>query len=222
MPSRSTHSTPSSKVGCAAACLAFALACNTQREVEKQTQNLREAEANTGNITKRLEAELAEAKGEVARLENKVALARRGITDEVLSARKDLEQSLGEQQKRVEGEVKEAQSQAQQHNQDTQKAVQELERTQPPARVESEVVTQTEVTPQSRQVETVERQELIPVRGGPQKRTVTTTADAGSQVAPSSAPVRQETRPEQEPEQDPQQRQGQQQEQQERQQPMQP
>jgi hypothetical protein len=204
MPS---YSALSSRVGCIAACLAVALACNTQREVEKQTQNLREAEANTGNVTKQLEAELAEAKGEVARLENKVTLARRGITDEVLAARKDLEQSLGEQQKRVEGEVKEAQSQAQQHNQDTQRAARELERTQPPARVESEVVTQTEVTPQTRQVETVERQEVIPVRGGPQK-TVTTSADAGSQVAPSSAPVRQETRPPQE--------------QQERQQPMQP
>jgi hypothetical protein len=209
MPS---HSALSSRVGCAAACLAFALACNTQREVERETQNLREAEANTGNVTKQLEAELAEAKGEVARLENKVTLARRGITDEVLSARKGLEQSLSEQQKRVEGEVKEAQSQAQQHNQDTQKAEQELERTQPPARVESEVVTQTEVTPQTRQVETVERQEVIPVKGGPERRTVTTTADAGSQVAPSSAPVRQETRPEQD--QDQQQRERQQQQQQ--------
>lgn len=156
-------------------CLALGLACDQQRsEVQEETQELREAQKNVGEVTSQLQADLERAKAEVVRLEEKLAMARQGITDDVMAERKDLQQSLKEQQRDVQGEIKEAKQEAALHNRDTEQAAQQLEETQPPARVEAEVSTKTEVVEGARTpVETVERRELIPVKG-------TSVADAGS------------------------------------------
>jgi hypothetical protein len=159
--------------------LVLGLACQgrSTTEVEQEAKDLREAQSRSPEVAKSLETDLAQAKAEVARLEQKLALARQGITDDVMNERKELEQSLQQQERRVQNEINEAKREAQQHNQDTQKATQALEGSKPPARVEAEVTTQTRVTPApptAAPVET-ERQELIRVRG----RT-TTTGDAGA------------------------------------------
>src|SRR5690606_13388779 len=102
------------------ACLAFALGCDQQRsEVEQQTQSLKEAQGNVAEVTKKLEGELQQAKDKVVQLEQKLALARQGITDEVLEERKDLEQALKEQKQRVQTEVNEAKQAAEKSNKES-------------------------------------------------------------------------------------------------------
>ena len=161
-------------IGFVATCIA-ALACDQQREVQQEAQDLREAKNRVGNVTAELQADLDEAKAEVVRLEEKLAMARQGVTDEVLSERKELEESLKEQEREVKGEVQQAQREARLHNEDTAQAARQLEKTAPPARVEAKVSTETQVVERQRtpQVQTTERQELIPVRG-------TSVADAGT------------------------------------------
>lgn len=160
-------------IGFVAACIG-ALACDQQREVQQEAQDLREAQGQVGNVTAELQEDLEKAKAEVVRLEEKLALARQGVTDEVLSERRELEKSLKEQEREVEGEIQEAKREAQKHNQDSVQAARELEKTAPPARVEAKVSTETQVVERQRTpVQTTERQELIPVKG-------TSTADAGA------------------------------------------
>jgi hypothetical protein len=160
-------------IGFVATCI-VALACDQQREVQQEAQDLREAKSKVGNVTAELQADLDKAKAEVVRLEEKLAMARQGVTDEVLSERKELQESLKEQEQKVKGDVQEAKREAQQHNQDTEQAARELEKTAPPARVEAKVSTETQVVERQRTpVQTTERQELIPVRG-------TSAADAGT------------------------------------------
>jgi phage-related tail protein len=157
--------------------LALALACQRgeKSDVEQQTKELREAQSRSPEVAKNLEADLAKAKAEVVRLEQKLALARQGVTDDVLNERKDLEQSLQNQERHVQSEINEAKREAAQHNQDTLKATQALQGTQPP-QVRAEVKTETRVTPApAPSVQTTERQELIPVRGQDK-----TTLDAGA------------------------------------------
>jgi hypothetical protein len=170
-------------IGFVATCIA-ALACDQQREVQQEAQELREAKNKVGNVTAELQADLDRAKADVVRLEEKLAMARQGITDEVLAERKDLQDSLKEQERDVKGEVQEAKREAEQHNQDSVQAARELEKTAPPARVEAKVSTETQVVERQRTpVQTTERQELIPVKG-------TSTADAGTNVEQTGQPDR--------------------------------
>lgn len=165
-------------IGCVAVCI-VAVACDQGGGVQAEAEDLREAQKNVGNVTQELEADLAEAKAEIVRLQEKLALARQGITDEVLAERKELEQSLEEQRQNVRGEIKEAQREAREHNRDAELAARELEQTQPPARVEAEVRTEANVVEGSgNAVQVTERQELIPVKG-------TSVADAGVELEPA-------------------------------------
>jgi predicted RNase H-like nuclease (RuvC/YqgF family) len=169
------------------AVLVLGLACQggSTTDVQQEAKDLREAQSRSPEVAKSLEADLAQAKAEVARLEQKLALARQGVTDDVLDERKELEQSLQQQQRHVQNEINEAKREAEQHNQDTQKATEVLEGSKPPARVEAEVTTQTRVTPApatAAPAET-ERQEVIQVRGREM-----TTGGAGAQQRPAAQP----------------------------------
>jgi len=143
---------------------------------------LREAQSRSPEVAKNLEADVAKAKAEVVRLEEKLALARQGITDDVLKERKDLQQSLHNQERHVQTEVSEAKREAEQHNEDTRKATEALQGTEP-ARVQAQVRTETQVTPApATPVQTTEREEIIRVRG---QDNTTTDAGADNQRAPS-------------------------------------
>jgi hypothetical protein len=134
-------------------------------DVERQQKQLSEAQSRAPQVAKDTEAQLAKAKAEVARLEQKLALARQGITDDVLNKRKELQQALEEQQHRVQGDVDQAKREAAQHNEDTMKATQALQATKPP-RVQTKVNTETRVTPApTTPPQTTEREEVIRVRG---------------------------------------------------------
>src|SRR5688572_185725 len=89
------------RIGTLTACVALALGCDEQTEVQRQTRDLQEAQKNVARVTQELEGQLERAKADVARLEQKVALARQGLTDDVLENQKELQAALQAQERRV-------------------------------------------------------------------------------------------------------------------------
>jgi gas vesicle protein len=171
------------KLGAIIAMASTALACHRSSEVEQQAQELREAQARSPQVAKEIESELAKARERVVQLEQKLALAQQGITDEVLSERKDLQQALKRQEQHVKDEFNQAQREAEQHDQDATKAQQALEATKPPA-LATHVDTPNEVIAvQSAPVQTKDSQDIQPVSG----RDEATPALPSSPVPPIEA-----------------------------------
>jgi hypothetical protein len=150
------------------ACVVSALACDEQTEVQRQTRDLQEAQKNVGKVTEQLESQLAEAKADVVRLEQKVALARQGLTDDVLENQKELQAALEAQGAKVQSELGEAKREAQIHNRDSQAALNQLEQSapasgEPPAPVSPGQPAEAVQAPS----DGPDRNELVPVKGGP-------------------------------------------------------
>lgn len=165
-----------------ATCLLCGLGCDRRSNVEQETRELREAQNQSPEVTKQIQTDLDKAKAEVVRLEKKLALARQGITDDVIRERQDVERALQEQERRVQGQVNEAKREAERNNRDIANATQPLEQTRPPAAVTAEVQSRSSVQPSPpATVGTVERQEVIPVRG---RETAHTATDAGAPAQP--------------------------------------
>lgn len=178
---------------CLATSLGLSLACNSGSNIESQTRDLAEAQNNTGNVAKDLEARLQEAKAEVIELEKKLALAREGITDDVLKERTELQGALDSQRKEVQEEVNEARREAQILNKETDRATQQLKQTQPSVQVDTKLKTETDVVRGTeQQVEAPARNELIPVRGGPEQQPAPGAPDVKSTTSTTrSAPTEQ-------------------------------
>lgn len=111
------------RIGTLTACVALAFGCDEQTEVQRQTHELEEAQKNVPAVTQELESQLEQARAEVARLEQKVALARQGLTDDVLENQKELQAALQEQERVVETELGQAKREAQIHARDTEAAL---------------------------------------------------------------------------------------------------
>src|SRR4051812_40956417 len=123
-------------MGAVSAGFVLALACaDEQTEVQRQTRELQEAQKNVGKVTGELEKELADTKANVARLEQKVAMARQGLTDDVLENQKELTEALKAQEAKVQAEVGEAQREAQIHSRDSEAALRQLSQTAPATEV---------------------------------------------------------------------------------------
>lgn len=189
----------SSKFACLAVSLGLSLACNQRPDIEAETRDLAEARNNTGNVVKDLETRLDKAKAEVVELEKKLALAREGVTDDVIKERAELEGALNAQRQEVQKDINEARRESEVLNKNSDRAMQQLEETQPPAQVDARLKTETDVVRGTQQqVEAPARNEIVPVRGGPEeqpsqnapevKSTTSTTRSAPTQPqAPSSA-----------------------------------
>jgi hypothetical protein len=188
-----------SGVACLVVSLGLSLACEQGSKIEAETRDLTEAQNNTGNVARDLEARLQKAKAEVVDLEKKLAMARAGVTEDVMKERSELDQALKSQRGEVQEKVNEARQEAQVLNKDTDRAMQQLQKTAPP-QVDTTLKTETNVvTGAQQQVESPARNELIPVRGGPEQQpsnappdvqsTTSTTTSAPPQApAPSDAP----------------------------------
>ena len=94
-------------------------------------------------LPKPLEKQLDQAKAEVVNLEQKLALAKHGVTDEVIEERKDLQQALQKQGKHVREELSEAQREANELNSATEKAQTELQRVPMGERAQTQLKTET-------------------------------------------------------------------------------
>lgn len=152
-------------LACLSVSLGLAVACEQGSNVEAETRDLAEAQKNTGNVAKDLEGQLQKAKAEVVELEKKLALAREGITDDVLEERKELQNALDSQRRELQEDISQAQREAQALNKDADRAIQQLQQTQPPAHVDAQLKTETDVVPGSQTVESTTKDEVVPVRG---------------------------------------------------------
>lgn len=176
------------RISTTAACLALAFGCDEQTEVQRQTRDLQEAQKNIGKVTQELESELEKSKADVIRLEQKLAMARQGITDDVLENQKELQEALKAQEQKVQSELGEAKREAQIHNRDTEAALKQLgQATAPPA---EEVAPPVEGAPQPPVTPTdmPSRDDMVPVRGGPD-REPDAPAEIDRGVTPAPTPA---------------------------------
>jgi hypothetical protein len=116
-------------------CIALATACDHDTEVQRQTRELEQAQKAVPEVTAQLEKDLTRARGDVVELEAKLALARQGLTEDVIENQRELEQALKDQQQAVRTEVSEAQREVQIHDRDTEAALKQLQQTGAPAPV---------------------------------------------------------------------------------------
>jgi hypothetical protein len=163
----------------------LALACDEQTEVQRQTRELQAAQKDVARVTEQLGSDLDKAKGDVVRLEQKLAMARQGLTDDVLENQRELQEALKTQEHKVETELNEATREAEIHSRDTQAALQQLSQNPAPA---------PEAPPAAAPVgspgnDPVARDELVPVRGGPDPRFDAADAGAETTLAPPPAPA---------------------------------
>lgn len=177
------------RISALSACVASALACDEQTEVQRQTRDLQEAQKNVARVTEQLESQLAEARADVVRLEEKVALARQGLTDDVLENQKELQAALKAQESKVETELGEAKREAQIHNRDSEAALKQLQSAPAPAAAEAPVGPgqSAEVTPVPS--ENPDRYDLVPVKGGPDPRSEGTVEMERGTPAPAAPPA---------------------------------
>lgn len=184
------------RIGTLTACVALAFGCDEQTEVQRQTHELEEAQKNVPAVTQELESQLEQARAEVARLEQKVALARQGLTDDVLENQKELQAALQEQERVVETELGQAKREAQIHARDTEAALKALGQTATPGA--DPVATAPEApapeppppAPEPAPTSDAPREELMPVRGsdGENEASERETAPVGAPPAPPPAP----------------------------------
>jgi hypothetical protein len=126
---------------------------------------------------------LQKAKAEVVELEKKLALAREGVTDDVVKEREGLQGAIASKRKEVHWEVNEARREAQVLNKDSERATQQLKQTSPSVQVDTQLKTETNVVRGTeQQVESPPRNELVPVRGGPEQQPARVLALRGARA----------------------------------------
>lgn len=147
-------------LGCVLGFGLLAAACERNRDVKVEVEDLQEARGRTGEVVQDLEQRLEEAKAEVIRLEEKLALARQGVTDEVIEKRQDLQEALKSQEAQVRNEVSEAQKEAKEYNSQSAAARKQLEETQP-GQAQAKIRTESIITPTPVDVEMQSERESI-------------------------------------------------------------
>lgn len=151
--------------GIAIVSLALSTGCEKKTdEVSEEINELQAAKNNAPKVARDLQVELSAAKASVVRLEKELEMAKQGVTHEVREERQELERALKEQGQQVKSEINQAKTEAQRHNQLSDKAGKALEDTQPSGRVEATVKTETKIVPQPSEVQTTEVQDTIQLK----------------------------------------------------------
>ena len=151
-------------------------------DVNKQVEDLKQAQAESPKVASELQRELEEKKAEVVQLEEKVALAKQGVTDEVQREKHEVKEALKENEQRVREKVEEAQGAAREQTSHGENAAPQLEQTENAKRVVARVKTETRVVPTQGETEVRTETEQLPVENTRvvERRTVESTAkDAG-------------------------------------------
>lgn len=145
------------------AVMALSTACQDEGgDVKSELADLQQAREKAPEVAQEIRGDLQEAEKEVERLSEKLAMAERGITDDVLEEREDVVQALNKKGENVEGNIGEARETAQEFNQAAIEAEQALEETQA-GEVEAELQTETRVQPVETDVERTRVETSIPV-----------------------------------------------------------
>lgn len=152
-----------SLAGTALAVVLSLVGCDQRGDVDKQIEDLKKAEQESPQKAQELNKELNEAKQNVVRLEEKHALAKQGVTDDVIKEKAELQKALGKEEQEVKKEVSEAQGKAHEHNTDVNAAQAELQKVQSAQQVKARVSTETQVVPNQNQMQVETRQQQIPI-----------------------------------------------------------
>jgi len=179
--------------GAAFAAVLALFGCDQKTQVNREIEDLKKAQQDSPEEARKIEHDLNEAKKEVVRLEEKAALAKQGVTDQVLKEQEDVKKALGKQQQEVKEDVAEAQNEAQNLNKNVTSAQRELDKVQSAKRVQAKVETQTQVMPGATKVEVEKQQTQVPIEqnrlvertntqpaGPTEQRTTTTTGQAAA------------------------------------------
>lgn len=137
--------------------------CDHDTRVEREIDDLRQAQRESPDVVRELEEDLNRAKAEVVRLEEELALAKQGITRDVLEQRKELKDALDKQTEHVKEEVREAQQASRRQARTSDVAERELEKATPTAEVKAQVHTETQTTPTGDDVQVRHEQTNVPV-----------------------------------------------------------
>jgi transcription elongation GreA/GreB family factor len=166
--------------------------CDRAAQVDNESKDLQQAQQEAPRVANDLQKDLDSAKAEVVRLEQKVAMAKEGVTDDVLKERDELKEALKKEDQHVRQEVNEAQGAARELNADSERAKQQLQQTQP-QHVEARVKTETQVVPSTSTVQVTKEQVQVPIdrtqvteSGRAQGKGATTTSTTASPTAPEN------------------------------------
>ena len=137
--------------------------CSSDTRVTHELKQLKQAEQDSPKVASEIQKDLDKAKAEVVRLEEELALAKQGITKDVLEERKDLKDALKAQSDDVQEEIIVAKRASREHTSQADVARNELERTMHKEHVEARVRTETQVTPVQNDVTVQKQTTTIPV-----------------------------------------------------------
>lgn len=139
------------------------LGCDRGRNVNAEVEDLKRAQAESPNVAKDLQRELDEKKAEVVKLEEKVALAKQGVTDDVMKEKRDVEKAMKREEEHVRAKVEEARGAAREQTSQYEQAERQLEQTAGAKRVEAEVKTETRVVPSRTDTEVRTETQRVPI-----------------------------------------------------------
>lgn len=156
------------------------LGCNRGQDVNKEVEDLKRAQAESPKVASDLQRELDQKKAEVVKLEEKVALAKQGVTDDVEKEKNDLQHAMKREEEQVREKVQEAQGAAREQTSQSEAAARQLEQTEHAKRVRAEVKTETHEVPAQAETEVRTESKRIPVETTRvEQRTVETTVKDG-------------------------------------------
>lgn len=156
--------------------------CDRGNEVQKEVEDLKQAQHESPKVASDLQQQLDEKKAEVVKLEEKVALAKQGVTDDVEKEKGELKSAVKDNERAVREEIDQAQTAARRQQDQGAQAARQLEQTERAKRVEAEVKTETHVVPGQAETEVRKEQEVVPVtntRVVERRKVEPTAGDAG-------------------------------------------
>ncbi len=128
---------------CAGVLVLSVSGCDRGYDAPGEMRDLREARKSSGEVVKRLEADLEEARANLESIQKELALARRGITDEVIEERADLAKALTKDRKGIQNDISKAEGEAEKYEENTKAAANLLKETTVPEAVEAQGHTST-------------------------------------------------------------------------------
>lgn len=100
-----------------------------QSELENEIQDVREARERSGQVVQQLESEIEATRERLQELERRLALAREGITEEVIKERKELQSALEDKSEKVNRKAAQAEEESSELGAVSDEAVRQLDAT---------------------------------------------------------------------------------------------
>ena len=159
---------------------ALVVGCDKSSDVNKEVDELKQAQNESPKVAGDLQQELDNKKAEVVQLQEKVALAKQGVTDEVIKEKEDVKEAMKNEEQEVREKIAEAQGAAKAHSDQGENAARQLQQTENAQQVKAHVKTETTVVPSQTKTEVKTEEHQVPVENSRVvERRTTTTESAG-------------------------------------------